>query len=214
MNQIVDKIREKVKSTKIKHANYEKAAIRIIRQKEWCVLPEDKKPGYALMSKRDLKAVFEEVLSGDSYTEISPNSVNIPTIEAVYSRLCSRVAKVTENQKNFSMTYKSWHPTRSLYSKLNITVKTHKPNGEVTVRDIQSNSQDKWGGLSRWVSVELRKRIDKIPHILKDSRHLVKLLRHQIFPRNTCVLTADIDHFFMSGTPHQIRKDLEGYLAT
>ena len=112
------------------------------------------------------------------------------------------------------MAYKSWNPERTLFSTLNINVKSHKCDNEVKCRDIQANALDKLGGLSRWLSWELRKRIKTMEHILKDSSDLVKRLRDIPFPGWTLVQTADIEHFFMSGTAKEIKDDIREHLET
>ena len=112
------------------------------------------------------------------------------------------------------MAYKSWSADRTIVSTLNITVKTHKEEGNVSCRDIQANEFDKMGGLSRWLSCELRKRVKTLDHVLRDSADLVTRLKNVVFPESTLVQTADIEHFFMSGTPKQIQDDIRSFLES
>ena len=69
-------------------------------------------------------------------------------------------------------------------------------------------------GLSRWLSCELRKWIRTFPHVLRDSADLVSKLKNIAFPATTVVQTADIEHFFMSGTPKEILQDIREFLES
>ena len=82
---------------------------------------------------------------------------------------------------------RSWCGYRRFYSNLITNIKSHKPDGEVGVRNIHASSMNKREGLSRWVSRELQGPLTGHTWFLTSSSQLVADIR--------TVVADDCDYF-------------------
>ena len=82
---------------------------------------------------------------------------------------------------------RSWCSERRFYSNLITNIKSHKPDGEVGVRNIRASSMNKREGLSRWVSRELQGPLTGHTWFLTTSAQLVADIK--------TVATEDSDYF-------------------
>ena len=86
---------------------------------------------------------------------------------------------------------RSWCGDRRFYSNLITNIKSHKPDGEVGVRNIHASSMNKREGLSRWVSRELQGPLTGHTWFLTSSSQLVADIR--------TVVAEDCDYFVKPG---------------
>ena len=56
IKECVVKAGEKIKDSQIKRAKYEKLSLATIKDNGWAIVPEDKRPGYAIVLKSELKS--------------------------------------------------------------------------------------------------------------------------------------------------------------
>ena len=82
---------------------------------------------------------------------------------------------------------RSWCTDRRFYSNLITNIKSHKPDGEVGVRNIHASSMNKREGLSRWVSRELEGPLTGHTWFLTSSSQLVADIK--------TVVAEDCDYF-------------------
>ncbi len=75
-------------------------------------------------------------------------------------------------------------------AKLQLTCKTHKPQGAVLHRNLHAASNHVFGGLSKLVSTLLEQ-----PHILLGTQQFVRELLQRPFPDGCWMIRVDVAHF-------------------
>ena len=125
------------------------------------------------------------------YEEIDPEEPHESSALKGYRSLSRRISKLEPDQSSqASMAVainRSWCSDRRFYSNLITNIKSHKPDGEVGVRNIHSSSMNKREGLSRWVSRELQGPLTGHTWFLTSSAQLVADIKK--------VVAEDSDYF-------------------
>ena len=91
-------------------------------------------------------------------------------------------------------------PTKTIISKIDSTVKTHKPRGEVNCRILHKCVQHPMVGAMRWLSSLLRSSLNTLPHLVTDTPALIALLSSTRVPGNHKMYKINVKDFYMSGT--------------
>ena len=156
---------------------------KMLRESEICAMPFDNEGLFCtmpttvpcLLHKRvfETSGYYEEIDSGEPH--------ELPALKG-YRSLSRRISKLEPDQSSqASMAVainRSWCSDRRFYSNLMITnIKSHKPDGEVGVRNIHASSMNKREGLSRWVSRELQGPLTGHTWFLTSSSQLVADIR-------------------------------------
>eukprot|EP00438_Fugacium_kawagutii_P000047 Skav211389 [mRNA] locus=scaffold8085:1910:3208:+ [translate_table: standard] len=95
---------------------------------------------------------------------------------------------------------------RHLVRKLNVTVKSHKPAGQVAFRNIHGGMCYPFSGLGAWLAHNLQQSLRKIPHILRNSGDLVTQLEQFRSGNAFTFVKVDIKDYFMSGTREELQQ--------
>ena len=91
-------------------------------------------------------------------------------------------------------------------------VKTHKDSGEVVRRIVHANSRSPFKPGARLVAKWLRPGIRIMSHLIRDSDHLVELLKVSRIPLGHRLVKIDIKDFVMSGSPSDLRESSSKYV--
>ena len=88
-----------------------------------------------------------------------------------------------------------------LERKLDVTVKSHEPTGDVSFRNTHAGGLYPFAGLGAWLTYRLRDQFSGLPHLLQNTDDLVQRLKtfESIVPIK--LVKIDIKDCFMSGTP-------------
>ena len=93
------------------------------------------------------------------------------------------------------------------FSRLECNVKSHKGRGDVGVRAIHSAVSHPMLPGMKWIASVLKPYVARLPHILRDSDHLIEQLALIKVPHDAKIVTYDISDFFMSGEhPELVRE--------
>ena len=89
-------------------------------------------------------------------------------------------------------------PTR-LFSVLALTVKTHKPVGQVTCRALHGSSRHPMLPGMRWVAWKCRRALQGLPRLHTNTEQLQRQLWALVLPQGCVLCKLDITVFYMSG---------------
>ena len=104
---------------------------------------------------------------------------------------------------------RSWCGDRRFYSNLITNIKSHKPDGEVGVRNIHASSMNKREGLSRWVSRELQGPLTGHTWFLTSSAQLVADIKTVAAEDSDYFVKLDVRDFYMTGTPSELKDSIK-----
>ena len=88
-------------------------------------------------------------------------------------------------------------------------IKSHKPDGEVGVRNIHASSMNRREGLSRWVSRELQGPLTDHTWFLTSSAQLVAGINTVAAEDSEYFVKLDVRDFYMTGTPSELKDSIK-----
>eukprot|EP00438_Fugacium_kawagutii_P033550 Skav211084 [mRNA] locus=scaffold2002:133662:134778:- [translate_table: standard] len=182
-------------------------AIRWLQQSPWSVVPTDKDGGYCLVNKKHLSVAHQEILAKPWYAPYPTNLFpGFRTLAKKYSKLSRQVADLEASSGMARAMRQSLKGgERHLVRKLNVTVKSHKPAGQVAFRNIHGGMCYPFSGLGAWLAHNLQS-LRKIPHILRNSGDLVTQLEQFQSGNAVTFVKVDIKDCFMSGTREELQQ--------
>ena len=123
-------------------------------------------------------------------------------IWADYVSVCSKVQYCTEIEGLFSALTRDVrsHGVDKIFSRLGATVKTHKPQGEQTLRALHKSVSTPFLPAMKFVCSYIAEFLNEIPHILKNSHQLKSKIENMLICSGDLFVKVDIKCFFMSGT--------------
>ena len=178
-------------------------ALRWIQQSLWVPLPTDEDGGYCLVEKALVQEAQESILARSWYEQIHVEiAVLYQTACIAYRKLANQIASTTECLALYSQICKSLMgcPRKDLPRKLSLTVKTHKPPGEISFRNLHVGGPQPFGGLSAWLNIQLDKVLKRLPHVMTSTHDLANKLQQVEIDFPIGLARIDVKDFFMSGT--------------
>ena len=187
---------------------------KMLRESEICAMPCDKEGLFCTMPTTVPfllhKGVFE---TSGYYEEIDPEEPHESSALKGYRSLSRRISKLEPDQSSqASMAVainRSWCSDRRFYSNLITNIKSHKPDGEVGVRNIHASSMNKREGLSRWVSRELQGPLTGHTWFLTSSAQLVADIKTVVAEDCDYFVKLDVRDFYMTGTPSELKDSIK-----
>ena len=138
------------------------------------------------------------MLAGPKYTKIPLYHGGEQDLFGMYLRASMGLARAVQCEKVASELLADARRDGicGIVSNLDVTTKTHKPQGEVTCRAIHATvkSSSMAPGM-RLISKILRQRLMHLPHLVRDSEHLIKVLSRVKMPDYHCFVKFDIRDF-------------------
>jgi len=116
-----------------------------------------------------------------------------------YCQAAVQVGEALEDSKLKAALVSSRNAKQDLWSNLQVTVKTHKPPGKVTLRALHASPSSPFSPGMKLIGSLLREELKKLPHLLVDSRDLLQKLGAFRVPSCARFVRFDIKEFFMSG---------------
>ena len=180
----------------------------ILKKGPWGVLPSDKDGGFVLVLKSEILQAKFDLMNKPQYKPTTWfHDSEIQIIEE-YVEAAQMIGDATKDPSlTRALVYKLRRGGRSLCSKLQATVKTHKPAGSVGLRAIHSSVEHFMGPGMRWVAKILGDTLRCLPHVLRDTDHLLQSLSSVVVPADAILLKFDIKEFFMSGKHKQLIEE-------
>ena len=170
------------------------------------VLPNDKEPGYTVVSVEDVLSIHQSILSKSCYVEVDPDLWVEGTMLKEYRILCSAVAGVEGDLRFSSMLGRSTRAERGeIPARLVLTCKSTK--NPVDFRNVHAASSNWWAGLSTWLAFVLESQLTTFVHLLRDSKQLADELRGMRIEPHERMMRVDIKDFFMSGDADSLVVD-------
>ena len=172
----------------------------ILRKGAWGVCPTDKDGGFVLIPKDCIVKLEDAILAGRHYVPTSLDPMRIAEVAHEYQQAAHSIAQVTQDPTLEQVLLSGYRSgDGSIRSILHMTMKTHKPDGEVVPRPIHASPRHPMAPGMRWLSLEFRKHLDYSPHILRDTSAFIQFVNTHILPANHVLIKFDIKDFFMSG---------------
>ena len=189
-------------------------AARILRQSNVCLLPNGKDGGWSIILRSLRPSLDMDILGGSMYTKVAADDYDLLVQQTRRESLglARRIAKVEEMDGTVGVMMKSWKNS-SIVATLNATVKSHKSAGEVSLRAIHGGAPSSLASWSIWLSNQLRPLLQDLPHLIKDSRSMVRHIRtlEKKF-QGSLLVQIDLKDFYLSGSVESIIEELgEGF---
>ena len=183
-----------------------KLGLRMLKDGPLAAVPTDKDGGFALVTKKSASSIHESILESKLYKEVHIGAPKDQYWLNQLDEIAFAVQKL-EHEPRLASNILRWKRVGSLCSRLITTCKTHKPKGEVSFRNVHSSLAPAMGGLSTWIAYQFRAELEKLDHLVKDSRELVQKLSKLEATSNCYFMKLDIKDFFMSGNPVNLTDD-------
>ena len=168
----------------------------------WTLLPNDKEPGFSFLRHSETREIAISSLIPGSYTETHFDEMQLPRLMKAYCSVAKRVGELHGERTQSAALSSQWCEGATAISQIRLLCKTTKCPGEVTFRCVHSGVSHMWTGLSAWLAHHLREKIARqLPHLLRDTKDFVDVLRCLHWQENMCMVKIDIKEFYMSGEP-------------
>ena len=124
-----------------------------------------------------------------------------------YVALATEIGKMNDGRSVTKAITRSVRGGR-LCSSLVLLCKTHKGDGEVSFRNVHASNAYAFGGLSRWVTSQLRHMTAGFTQLLAVSKAFVdSIMSDPLIDENAYFVKIDIKDYYMSGTSDQLSED-------
>ena len=134
-------------------------AFKLMKDLEWCSVISDKDGSNVVVRQKHMRLIHSKVVESDDYepAETPEPSCLFPDYKLLSKRMASLSSTTREEWFSSMARFMSaWRGKSKLQASLILTIKTHKLAGEVWVRDIHVNVNDKLSGVCRWIVDKLR----------------------------------------------------------
>ena len=187
---------------------------KMLRESELCAMPCDKEGLFCTMPTTVPVLLHKRVFETSGYYEdVDPEELHESFAFQVYRSLAKRIARLEPDESSqlcmAAAINRSWRSGRRFYSHLITNIKSHKPPGEVGVRNIHASSVNKREGLSRWVARELQSPLTGHVWFLTSSAQLVADIRTVIAEDSDYFVKLDVRDFYMTGTPSELTNSIK-----
>ena len=183
---------------------------KLLKNSDWAALPCDKEAGFACLSKRCLQEVHASILSSDRYEEISTINFYPEEINGQYVSMTKRMAeKLRLPSAAYHMRFELENSRTAVCSSLQVTVKTHKPAGEVECRGIHACHSSPFKPLSHQIVKQCRPTLESLNHIVKNSQSALHAIKSVPVSSEDYLLRLDLKDFYMSGHHHDFVESVK-----
>ena len=188
---------------------------KMLRESEICAMPCDKEGLFCTMPTTvpflPTQKGFLKLL--DITKRCDPEEPHESFALKGYRSLSIRISKLEPDQSSqASMAVainRSCRGDRRFYSNLITNIKSHKPDGEVGVRNIHASSMNKREGLPRWVSRELQGPLTGHTWFLTSSAQFVADIKTVAAEDSDYFVKLDVRDFYMTGTPSELKDSIK-----
>ena len=176
---------------------------KMLKSSQWKPLPTDKTGSYVLVLKEEEKAIHEEVFSKSMYDISSADNIVVDELYKNYFAVAKQVELLTGDKHLGAQLRKSVYMEGArLASLLTVTVKTTKPQGAVSCRNLHCSSRYAFKGLGLWLQCELASKLRPFSHIVQSPQEFSDRIRRAniILDESFWMMKVDIREFFVCGS--------------
>eukprot|EP00971_Amphidinium_carterae_P350532 6491606-Amphidinium_carterae.2 len=163
--------------------------------------PQTRMGACVFVDRTQLKTLHDDARSSAMYTEVHPDSVPSDAIARAVRKHAKQVAQL-EEQPPWEMEL-----CKDLYrwgvagtrSNLILTVKSHKPPGEVTTRNAHATQHNPFTPLGKYVSFKLLSVLKTFPHIMYSTDQFIEYITSIPITDDMKFIKADVKDFFIAG---------------
>jgi len=184
-----------------------KVGLKIMNDKGWSAIPTDKDGGFAIHQAADIPIIHQRLLNSSFYEQVHSRALDCQGAASMYCKLSKRIENIERSRGLAATLNASLMSKRGWKAKLRLTTKTHKPQGQVKHRNIHAQPGYAFGGVSAWVSKQLRLQLSSLPHLLVDSRDLCKKLKSISVNDQCYFMKFDLKDYFLSGSAGELFHD-------
>ena len=176
----------------------ERRAIKSLKNKTNCVIkPADKGSGTVIWSLENYRKEAYSQLETNNYQEI-PTSILAETETKINNHLQHLVNKgIINNAEKTAMTQ-----TDGREAEFYMLPKIHKNLQTPPGRPIMSGNGHPTEWISAWADTKLQKLMKSLPSYLRDSGHLLNLLKDHDIPHNSRIISLDVCSLY-TNIPHE-----------
>ena len=185
-------------------------AIRMLKDRNVTVLQSDKDGGFILVPRSDLESIERKILCDSSTYVYEDGGMVVATLQAA-ERTAATLADgigIAMSDPNLSAyIMRPMHRVgRTAVATLGMTVKSHKPPGDVVPRQIHGILGYSFEGHAKWLSGQIREHLGDRSHLVADSQAAKRLLGAVALCGDDDMVKLDIKDFFLSGSLAQIKN--------
>jgi hypothetical protein len=199
--------------------------LHLLRSSSWTAVPTDKDGGMALVNKNLLTEAKLRLMESQCYRERPFPENPFTDVFTDFIGYVKRAVDILRQSPDYSedeamkllqevMIDRRTLDPRGLVCSLQVTVKTHKDPGEVSMRAIHSTSTSPITVGMRWIRHRLRPVLRSVPCILRDSQHLLTQLKGITVPSRAKLFKFDVKEFFMSGEHRSLVSEVSSLIVS
>ena len=182
--------------------------IRLLKDSKWKACWTDKTSSYALVEKRQISTIHDDILDKQTYIPTVYDIYMVDSHVKRYFQVAHNIQILENSPELGAQLRKSTKLTGAcLISRLNFTVKSHKPQGQVSVRNLHCSGKYSFKGVGLWLQKRLASKLDNIPYLIKNPIQVGLLLRDISLSSGVSVYKFDIKEFFISGPLGELQHD-------
>ena len=209
--QLVGALEHQVRQSKVQGWSNKngivKLGLRQLAASEFTPAKTDKTGSYVLVRRVAFPKLHEAVLRSRTYREYAENEASLNTFRKRYFGLVKIIAEEEGEELAMEIRKTMRMPENSLVAKLQVTVKTHKGQGEVSLRGIHASTSYSFGGLGSWLAYRIDQFLRSLPHLLFSVFDVSKHLEAIRIEEGAALVKVDIKDFFVSGNHEELVRD-------
>ena len=183
--------------------------IQLLKSSPWKACWTDKTSSYALIDRSHIASLHDDVFDKPMYMSEDRDDTRMVNGHYIsYFKMAKRIELFEDSPELGAQLRKTANlPKARLVSRLSLTVKSHKPQGQVSVRNLHCSGTYSFKGIGLWVQHKLAEKLDCIPFLIKDPSQVGLMLKGIQLDNNVFVLKFDIKEFFVSGPLESLKCD-------
>lgn len=180
-------------------------ALECLKKGPWCAALADKDGCFVLVDKEELHDLHLETMTRKEYRPLLSSPLLVADMAEEYCNLVRKISLKLGDQDLCRALVSGFRACKDetewkrMFSRLQITIKSHKPPGKVTCRPIHSSVSSPLLPAYRWVALMLRPYLSSLQHLFKDSFEAFQKIRSVRLPKNVRFFRYDLVDFFLSG---------------
>lgn len=175
-----------------------RVAMRMLHESIYGSITTDKDFGWSIIRKADLLTLESEILASDKYRREALTSDSVQELISEYCFAANWIG-VKHDQALCRALMSDITNKQFIFQRLVMTLKTHKPAGQVKPRAIHSSVNHPFRPGHRWVAGLLKPLLRGTPYLFASSKAMASKVASIPVPGNARFWKLDVEEFYMSG---------------
>ena len=177
-----------------------------LRESQLEFMPTDKDGGFAVARSDSMQQVCVEYLESPAFREV-PFAEYIGEDSCYeYMESCRVVSDHFDDKLLYRNLTSGLRDRSKLFATLKYTCKSHKPQGKVVFRPLHTAPSHPFLAGMRLVSEVVDRKLSTLPHLVKNTDELQKLLNSTAVPSDARLIKLDVKDFYNSGKHENLIK--------